>query len=279
MNQGDSYQLTILVENNPHGELAGEHGIGILVEAKGRRILFDTGQTGLVAENGEKLGIDLSSIDSVVLSHGHYDHTGGLPAFAERNESFRLYSVPGVEIERYSRKGGQARSIGMPGESRDFIDQLPTDRRIEVNKPLLLEEGLGLTGPIPRRTSYEDTGGPFYLDSAGREPDPIADETALWLESGDGLIVLLGCGHAGVVNTITSIQEITGRRRVKSVVGGFHLLNAGEERLDRTMAALRDLSPGVMVPCHCTGKEATRRILEQFGSRAVAGYTGLSLSL
>ena len=129
----------------------------------------------------------------------------------------------------------------------------------------MLAPHIGLTGPVPRTTSYEDVGGPFFLDKAGDTPDPIIDDQSLWIATPAGLIVCTGCCHAGLINTLQYIQNISGISRVRAIIGGFHLVNADSTRLHRTVEALHRIGPERLIPCHCTGSGAIDVLQAAFG--------------
>lgn len=134
--------------------------------------------------------------------------------------------------------------------------------------------GLFATGEIPRQTDFEDVGGRFCLDTTGQQPDPITDDQALFFESQAGLVVLLGCAHAGVVSTLRHIKRLTGRNRIHAVLGGMHLQTASPERMKHTLAALEECDIGLLVAMHCTGWPATPVLWNQFGSRCARGGVG-----
>ncbi|MBN1630020.1 MAG: MBL fold metallo-hydrolase [Thermoleophilia bacterium] len=266
--------ITIVVENKADAGLATEHGLAMWIETAGRRILFDTGQGAALEPNAHSLGIDLSTADTLVLSHGHYDHTGALPHVLRQAPDVDVYCHPGATRTRYAIRDGKTRSIGIPQEPREALDAVPKERMHWVEKPLLLTDTVGITGFVPRLTSYEDTGGPFYLDPEGTTPDLIEDDMALWIETTEGTVVCLGCAHAGVVNTLEYICGLTGHRRLRAVIGGFHLMSAGRGRLDRTVEALRRLSPALLAPCHCTGDSATAHLRAALGESVAPGKAG-----
>jgi len=143
-----------------------------------------------------------------------------------------------------------------------------------TTRALQLTAGVGITGPIPRLTDYEGTGGPFFIDADGQQRDPILDDLALWVRTDQGLVVIVGCSHAGVVNTLRHALGVSGESRLHAVLGGFHLAEASEVRLTRTMAALWELGPDLIVPCHCTGGAAVERLRQTFGARVVPGSAG-----
>ena len=144
-----------------------------------------------------------------------------------------------------------------------------------MQQSLRLAGTIGLSGPIPRQTVYEDTGGPFFLDTGGHRPDPIDDDLALWIDTPTGLVVCVGCAHAGLVNTLVQVQRLNGGRRVRAVIGGFHLLSADERRIKATIDALQALAFDEIVPCHCTGEAAVEALVAAFGERCRPGAAGM----
>ncbi len=272
----ETAHITILVNNvASRPDLIAEHGFALAVRTGALNIIFDTGQERVVFENNARnLGIDLRAVDTVVLSHGHYDHTGGLPAVLEAAESVDLYAHPAVLNTRYSVRPQRVKSNGMPPESCNAIQSLPRGRRHWTGEPLRLTDGAGVTGYIPRASGFEDTGGPFYFDAEGITPDPVNDDQALWIRTAAGLVICAGCSHAGIVNTLHYVRKISGCEKIRAVIGGFHLVNASEERIAKTLDALEAFDPELLVPCHCSGAAATERLLAHFGDRAASGRSG-----
>jgi 7,8-dihydropterin-6-yl-methyl-4-(beta-D-ribofuranosyl)aminobenzene 5'-phosphate synthase len=269
-------RITLLVDNKAGVGLRSEHGFSAWVEVGGRRLLFDTGQGPSVSSNAAKLGIDLRTADILVLSHGHYDHTGGIPAAIEHAPAIQVYLHPAATCARYSIREGTARSIAMPWSAKAALDVIHDGGTHWITAPVEIESGVGLTGPIPRLTDYEDTGGPFYTDAEGAHGDPITDDQALWIRTNCGLVVVVGCSHAGLINTLRYTQQLSGEARVCAVVGGFHLTEAVGSRLECTVAALRELDPNLIVPCHCTGDAAVERLRRTLGERVSPGFAGAS---
>jgi 7,8-dihydropterin-6-yl-methyl-4-(beta-D-ribofuranosyl)aminobenzene 5'-phosphate synthase len=269
--------ITILVDNRAGSGLIGEHGLSVWIEAAGRRVLFDTGQGHALMLNSAVLNIDLTEADTLVLSHGHFDHTGGVAQVLKAAGAIDTYCHPGVVLPRYSIRDRAPRQIQMPGASMVAIDALSQQNLHWVQQPMRISELIGVTGPIPRETAFEDTGGPFYLDPGGKRADAMDDDLALWIETDRGLVVCVGCCHAGVVNTLNYIRRLNPGAEIRAVVGGMHLLSAREERLEQTIAALRALGPELLVPCHCTGEEPVERMQAALGDHTLWGHAGLRL--
>jgi 7,8-dihydropterin-6-yl-methyl-4-(beta-D-ribofuranosyl)aminobenzene 5'-phosphate synthase len=256
--------VTVLVDNEAGEGLRAEHGLSLLVETGGRTVLFDTGQGAALRHNALLLGVRLGSIDALVLSHGHYDHTGGAAELLSAAPHARLIMHPNAAIERYSvPPGKEPRAIGMPTAVREAIARLPAGAVVKARAPVDLGPGIGVTGPIPRETPWEDVGGPFFMDPQGRQPDAIEDDQALWIATPDGAIVCVGCSHAGLINTLRYVRRVSGIETIRAVIGGFHLCNAKKRRMEETRKALRAPAPGMLAPCHCTGAGAVRALRDE----------------
>lgn len=269
-------KITILVENTAEKPLLAEHGFACWIEADSTRILFDTGQSAEVLfHNAKMLGIDLSTADMLVLSHGHYDHTGGLPEVLTGNPALEVYAHLDVLKPRYNLQfSDNPKPIDMPKASRTAFNAVPSERMHWVEKSLELLPGIGMTGPVPRDNDFEDTGGKFFFDPEGAEVDPVLDDQALWTKTNQGLVIVAGCSHAGIINTIRHIKQITGEDRVHAVIGGFHLKHASSARLKATAAEMEKVNMDILVPCHCTGEKAVSLLKSRLGGRICSCTAG-----
>jgi 7,8-dihydropterin-6-yl-methyl-4-(beta-D-ribofuranosyl)aminobenzene 5'-phosphate synthase len=262
--------ITVLVDNrSDDSRLYTEHGLSLWIEADGRRIIFDTGQSDILFRNAETLGIDLRKADTLVLSHGHYDHTGGVARLLEINPALQVYCHPGIFIPRYSRQAdGRITPIGLREQNAKALLH-HIDGITWTTQPVFLSKEIGITGPIPRRRDFEDTGGAFFLDPEAQKPDPIEDDCAMWFMTSEGVTVVTGCSHSGLVNTLEHIRSFTGERHVGTVIGGLHLLHASEERIEETCRYLQSAGIGRIVPCHCTGERTVEYLQQWFGTLVV----------
>ncbi len=262
-----AFPITVLCDNWAHDPgCVAEHGLSLWIETPGGRLLFDTGSGKGIGPNSERLGIELDRADAIVLSHGHDDHIGGLAWAWSQAPRARLFLHPVAIAPHYSIRNGQAHDIGMNREASATVRRR-LDAVVWTASPTEILPGVFATGSIPRQTDYEDTGGPFYLDAQGREPDLIEDDQALWFDTPQGLMVALGCAHAGVINTLTHIRALTGDRPIRAVLGGMHLGAASNDRMKRTVAALKSLDIAMLMPCHCTGAAGYARMAKALGDR------------
>lgn len=270
-------RITVLVENSVKQRgLLAEHGMAFWIETPGRRILFDTGQGMVLQHNANTLGIALSTADDVILSHGHYDHSGGLHQALASFKEATVYAHPAAFMPRFMRNPDKksARPVGSPFLSAEDLRGRVGKLIFTGAEPVEIADGVRLTGEIPRRNDFEDTGGAFYLDEACTRPDLLPDDQALFMETARGMIVLLGCAHAGVVNTLEHIRTLTGCTRIHAVFGGMHLLAAGENRLRRTIQALREADVQAVGLAHCTGFAAMARLYQELPNRCFPCVAG-----
>ncbi|MBC8218357.1 MAG: MBL fold metallo-hydrolase [Planctomycetes bacterium] len=268
--------ITTLVEDTVSGTgLSSEHGLSFWIEYGNQRVLFDTGQTCLLLKNARILGADVAKADAIVLSHGHYDHTGGLAAVLDIAPRVTVYAHPAAIRPKFSRKGTETRAIGMSGSTRQVVLAHAQDERVVwTEEPAEVMPGLFVTGRIPRITDFEDVGGAFYVDENCETADILPDDQAMFFDTPRGLVVLLGCSHAGVVNTLDYIVKLSGDKHIDSVVGGMHLLNASQDRIQRTVNAFSKYNVQNIGFGHCTGANTAQGIRSAFPGRCFTCSTG-----
>ena len=256
--------LTVLVDNltvTDH-DFCGEAGLSFFIETAGKKILFDTGLSGLLLTNAEKMGISLQDIDFLILSHGHIDHTGGLVALARHltgaTTAGSLPRVPQLIAhprcfwpkEKDGRKNGSA--ISEAEIRRQFLVSLS-------EKPVWITDDLVFLGEIPRRFAFEQGDADkrtIHTPDGTIEPDNLPDDTALAFRSAEGLVIITGCSHAGICNITEYAREVCGERRVADIIGGLHLLSPAPKRLAKTGKYLNRLHLNALHACHCTSLPA-----------------------
>lgn len=270
----NSFFITVLVENTATGRgLLGEHGLSYLIETDQSRILFDTGQGLVLKHNAQQLGISLQNLDAVVLSHGHYDHAGGLiQVLEEECNSTQLFLHPSALQPKFSNRG----EIGSPIQDKELLTQ-KFSQLIWTDQPTEIIPGVSVTGTIPRVNYWENTGGNFWQDSQHDQVDLILDDQALFIDAPEGLVVILGCAHAGVINTLNYITKLTGKEKVYAVIGGMHLLNASKERLQATAETLTQYQVQIIGANHCTGMTAIAFLWHHFLGKCISCSVGTRL--
>lgn len=259
-------RITTLSENTAGmGECLAEWGLSILVETEGAKILLDTGKSFSAVHNAEALGVDLYQIDRIVLSHGHSDHTGGLREVLRRmKKEVEIIAHPDIWQAKYSRRKDETeRFVGIPFQ-REELESLGA--RFHLTKqPVKNGQVITTTGEVPMVTGYEAVDSALFVkENAGLRPDPVMDDQALIVETELGLVIILGCAHRGMINTIYHAQKITGIEKIHAVIGGSHLINISEERLWQTIGALRELDVKKLGLCHCTDFPAASMLFNEF---------------
>lgn len=274
-----SIRITTLSENTANFGFIAEWGLSILIEVDNLRILLDTGLGFSALYNAQLLSIDLSVIDSLVLSHGHADHTGGLKGILTRRGAVNIIAHPAIWEAKYAvPENSHERYIGMPF-NRDQLENLGSRFRL-TKEPIWISDRVVTSGEIPLSTGYEEVGRKFYVKENGKlRPDHMPDDLALGVKTDLGLVIILGCAHRGMINTIHHFQEITGEERVYCVVGGTHLINASHERLAQTVADLRKTGIQRLGVSHCTGFQASAYLAEKFPDIFFLNHAGNQFTL
>jgi 7,8-dihydropterin-6-yl-methyl-4-(beta-D-ribofuranosyl)aminobenzene 5'-phosphate synthase len=273
--QCDSVSLSLLVENTARGAgILGEHGLCWCLRHGGQQILFDLGQGMALHRNAKRMGVDLEDTDALVFSHGHYDHVGGWGTFSDRLSHAKVYLHPDALTAKFQRRrDGRMVPAGVATFAGAVVSA--GNEVIASTEPREVSPGIWMTGEVPRTNQVEDTGGDFYCGKQGADVDLVLDDQSLFFKTELGVVVVLGCAHAGVVNTLDYISALTGER-IHAVLGGMHLLHANPQRMQFTIDGLRRLAPEWLAPNHCTGDAAVAALRAAFPDKVFEIHAGQS---
>lgn len=264
-------RITTLSENAVagKGDFLAEWGLSIMIETEDAKVLLDTGRSTSIIHNADVLGMNLGDIDKIVLSHSHHDHTGGLRETLRRmkRRDVEIIAHPYVWEARYNRgKDGSYKFMGIPF-SRQELENFGATFSL-TTEPVRIGNGITTSGEIPMVTEFEEVnpGGVERLIKQGEnlEPDELLDDQAVFVKGTEGLIVITGCAHRGIINTLYHAQQVTGCHTIQGVIGGSHLVDASDERIRLTIAALSQLNIRKLGFCHCTGPHAVTMLANEF---------------
>ncbi|TET58254.1 MAG: MBL fold metallo-hydrolase [Dehalococcoidia bacterium] len=274
-------QITTLSENTAgRAGLLAEWGLSILIEADDHRILLDTGSGFSAVYNAMALGVDLSRIDRIVFSHGHFDHTGGLIHILRMMRSHvEVIAHPDIWAPKYARRPEREGTyIGVPF-AREAAEALGASFNL-ARDPVWINENIVSSGEIPMLTDYEKIDPTLYVkENEEFKPDPLWDDQAIFLKSEKGLIIILGCAHRGTINTIRYAQKLTGVEPVYAVIGGTHLISASPQRLDATITELSSLGVQRLGVSHCTGLPVSALLAQTFGATFFFNNAGTRITV
>lgn len=262
--------LTTLVDNHASANsgLESEHGFSCFVEAGSVRILFDTGKSDAFMRNAQSLGVDLSRINHIVISHGHYDHGGGLLPLLERYsyQSLSLWTGKGFEYPKYADEAGGMRFLGTQFNTSNINDHGIMWHTV-CGDTVMIHPGIWLIGNFDQIHPIEKPNPRFVLDrGSGKVLDTFADEIALVVDTPKGLLLLVGCSHPGILNIVDSVRSRFSKP-IYALLGGIHLYDASRERRDAVVKDLSERSIPRLGVSHCTGDEA-----EALLAQACPGY-------
>lgn len=253
--------LTFLNDNRPSGNLSSEHGLSILVEAD-EKILFDTGPSDVFLRNAEKLGITLDDVHTVVLSHGHWDHGNGLPWLYRSGSPRRLFCHPAAFEKKFRKRDGTYIGLSL---SQAEVRQRFLLHTSEI--PVQVTEKIVFLGEIPRNNDFEARKTEFITEK--HTEDFVPDDSGIAIRTSQGLIVVTGCGHSGICNTVDHAKKVTGEDRVIAVFGGFHL-KSDDLVTRKSVECLLRAGVKMAWPSHCTGLPALVRFYHAYRNPFVA---------
>ena len=258
-------QITALMDNKLTGrkDLLCEHGLSLHISAGGKSILFDCGGSEKMLYNAKKLGVDLGKLDAVVLSHAHYDHAGGFRYLAEQHPVRRVYTGPGFFAPKYAKSDHCWKNLSA-GFDRGFLEEQGIAHvAVEGTEEIL--PGIYAISGFPREEPMETIPARFLrLTDAGLVSDDFRDELCLALETGEGIVLLAGCAHPGILNMVRRVHTLLGKP-IRAVFGGTHLAEAGTLRIQYTVDALREMGVTLLGLSHCSGEEAEALIRQREG--------------
>lgn len=268
-------KIVVLTENTVYRQgILAEHGLSLYIEKEEKRYLFDTGQSGVFLKNARSLDVNLEHLDGIILSHGHYDHCGGLEEFAKEFKLPNVYVRKEAFEEKFHQGKNNCRRIGIPW-SVDFIKEnvIFTEEFQEIAKDIYV------LGKIPLKNEFESVAEGMLVEVEGkRQPDLMTDEQMLIIRGKEGLYVFLGCSHVGVINALSYVEETFPGEHIHLLLAGMHLSQVSEKHLQKTMEELEKREIDRIIPVHCTGIMAITQMKRRFGERCEIVHAGKVLN-
>ena len=260
--------IKILIENTKSegSRLTAEHGLSFFVTTPQTKFIFDCGHTGAAVDNAKLLGVDLSQIKIVALSHSHYDHAGGFPKLLTVAPIEKVFTGENFWTEKFSADDAGGFKYRGCGFDEKFLAAHNVEQKI-CRDVTALDETAWLVGNFRRRYDFEVIPAKF-VHGEKKSPDDFSDEIVLVLRDGDGLAVVTACAHSGILNIVADVAERFSRR-VQTVIGGLHLTGATTDRISRTLSELKTLGVEKILPCHCSGEG----FMKNFPERLTTGST------
>lgn len=268
-------KIVILTENTVYRQgILAEHGLSLFIEEKGKKYLFDTGQSDVFLKNAEKLHIDLENLDGVILSHGHYDHCGGFPYYAKEYGLPKVYVRESAFAKKYHQAKENCREIGIAWDRKVAGEHLVYTKELEE-----ISKDVFLAGNIPFKNEFEAVAEGMLVEAGGKRVlDTMSDEQMLVIRNENGLNVFLGCSHAGIINALTYVEQIFPEEHIHLLFAGMHLSAVSDERLKKTIDEIKKRNIDIVIPVHCTGIMAMTAMKQQLGDSCKIVHAGKILN-
>lgn len=269
-------KATVLVDNIGNNGLTGEWGLSFHIQYKDRQILLDAGQSRMFAENAEKMGIKLEETDCAVLSHAHYDHADGMPAFFAKNKKAKLYMKVSCGENCYDRKEGRMKYIGI---RKGFLDEFK-ERITYISCDYELFNGVWLISH--NKQTLEDAGKREHMylrDGVKWITDCFEHEQSLVFEDTSGIVIFNSCSHGGAANIINEVSAVFPGRKIRAMIGGFHLYNKSEQYVRNLSEEILATGVEEIYTGHCTGEEGYRVMRDVLGKMVHQLEAGLEIEL
>jgi len=285
VNKVTCVKVSALIDNTTHyeGPIFAENGISLFIEIElgdiVTRVLMDTGMSqDLILKNSKEMGVNLGQTDVIIISHSHYDHTGGLlKTLTEIRRRVPVIMHPDVFKPKYAILPSlgihNLTYAGIPFLREEVEDK--GGALVLSKEPVPITENVMTTGEIARVTEFEKVDGFYVVENGTFRKDDLLDDQALVIKmADDSLVVFTGCSHSGIINTVRHALRLTDAKSVRAIIGGFHLIDATNDRIERTVQELEKIAPSVIAPMHCTGFKAAIKIAEALPEAFKEFYCG-----
>ena len=275
-------RITILCENTaiPAKGILGEHGFAACIETAAKQYLFDTGQGNTLLHNAAALGIDLARLNKIMLSHGHFDHTGGLAQVLGRTGPIDVHAHPDIFLKRFAlikaRRTNTLKPIHNPASA---VKLKRLGARLVFNTAFTqIDRNLYLTGEVPRSSAFEKPDSRLVIKKGGKLcPDLLKDDQSAILKTKKGLVVIFGCAHSGMINTLQHIRQHLPDDKIYMVIGGTHLGFSRDAQVAESIDCLRSFAIEKIGVSHCTGAKASLQLMNAFREKFFFANAGSSI--